>query len=89
MKQATDSAAAIEEFLTDVSLEVKRAMSNHAPMHSLHEAYAVILEEVDEFKTHVWMKQTDRNAIEVYTEIVHIAAMCARCVADCGDQFNK
>ena len=86
---ATDKNAAIEEFLVDVSLEVKRAMSKHAPMHSLHEAYAVILEEVDELKAHVWKKQTERNALEVYTEIVHIAAMCARCVADCGDQFNK
>jgi hypothetical protein len=80
----------IESFLIDVSIEVKRAMSKHAPMHSLHEAYAVILEEVDEFKAEVWKKQKERDTADVYTELVHIAAMVARCVADCaGDGFHK
>jgi hypothetical protein len=73
-----------------VSIEVKRAMSKHPPMHSLHEAFAVILEEVEEFKSHVWMKQGARSTEDVYTELVHIAAMVTRCVADCGgDGFKK
>jgi hypothetical protein len=80
----------IECFLIDVSIEVKRAMSKHSPMHSLHEAYAVILEELDEFKSEVWKKQTERSTDDVYTELVHIGAMVARCVADCaGDGFKK
>lgn len=91
MERTTDEKnQAVDDFLVDVSLEVERAMGKHAPMHSLHEAYAVILEEMDEFKAHVWMKQSKRDPQEVYTELVHIAAMCARCVADCGgDEFKK
>lgn len=80
----------VEDFLTDVSLEVVHAMEMHPPMHSLHEAYAVILEEVDEFKAHVWEKQSERSPLKVYSELVHIAAMVTRCVVDCmPDEFKK
>jgi hypothetical protein len=36
------------------------------------------------------MKQGARSTEDVYTELVHIAAMVTRCVADCGgDGFKK
>lgn len=79
-----DDDEAINSFLCDVSIEIKRARQKHPPMHSLHEAFAVILEEMDEFKSEVWKKQTERNPNDVYTELVHIAAMALRCVVDCG-----
>ena len=41
--------SAMTDFLEDVAEELRRARRKHAPMHSLHEAYAVILEEMDEF----------------------------------------
>lgn len=79
-----------EKFLFDVGQELQRARDAHPPMHSLHEAYAVILEEMDEFKALVWQKQSHRVPKDVYTELVHLAAMVARCVADCGpDDFTK
>jgi hypothetical protein len=38
----------MDPFLEEVKVELSRADENHAPYHSLHEAYAVLLEEVDE-----------------------------------------
>ena len=42
------SMADDETFFSDVMDELRKARENHKPMHSLHEGYAVILEEVDE-----------------------------------------
>ncbi len=79
-----------EKFLFDVGQELQRARETHPRMHSLHEAYAVILEELDEFKAHVWEKQSKRDPRKVYIELMQLAAMVARCVADCGpDEFRK
>lgn len=82
--------AKADRFFFDVGQELRQARMKHEPMHSLHEAFAVILEEVDELKAHVWKKQSERDPAQVYAEIVHIAAMCARCVVDCsGDEFKR
>lgn len=71
-------------FLHQVALELMRARSKHEPIHSLHEGFAVLLEEVDEFKALVWRQTADRDPAEVLTELIHIAAMAARCAEDCG-----
>lgn len=65
-------------FLNDVLVELERAESKHPPMHSAHEAYAVILEELDEFKEEVWKKTKNRDAANMYEELVQTAAMCLR-----------
>ncbi len=44
--------------LEQIASEVLRAQAKHKPLNSAHEAYAVILEELDEFKAEVW-KQTE------------------------------
>lgn len=64
-----------EGFLVDVENEYKRARSRHAPMHSYHEAYAIILEELDEFWEHVRKYPKEYNPDEIYNELVQIAAM--------------
>lgn len=68
--------AQANQFLTDVAEEAKRARQSHQPFHSAHEAYAVILEELDEFKEEVWKKSADRDTKNMITELVQIAAMC-------------
>ena len=65
-------------FLEKVSAEFERAAKLHGPMHSAHEAFAVILEEVEEFKAEVFKKRPDRE--NMLTELVQIAAMCAKTV---------
>lgn len=69
-------------FLLEVAAEFTRAVKKHGPMHSAHEAYAVILEEMDEFKNEVWKQGHDKAAMRA--ELVQLAAMCMRAVEDLG-----
>lgn len=58
--------------------EVERAEGLHPRIHSLHEGYAVILEELDEFKAEVWKKSSQRDDENVTKELIQCAAMCVR-----------
>lgn len=71
-------SADIDEVLAAIGNEVGRAESMHAPLHSAHEAYAVILEELDEVKAEVWKKHLDRAALR--KELIQCAAMCVRTI---------
>ena len=62
--------------------EFNAAAQKHAPMNSLHEAYAVILEEVDELWEETKKKQRLRNLPNVKTELRQIAAMALRALVD-------
>jgi len=70
-----------KDFPTLVKNELERARNkHHGTQHSLHEGYAVILEEVDEFWDIVKSQRPDPvHAIE---ELVQIAAMCQRTAED-------
>lgn len=70
----------LDAFLSLVRMEVIRATEKHRPMNSAHEAYAVILEELDE----LWYEITrDRGyAPAAFEEVTQIAAMCARYIID-------
>ena len=74
----------IHTFLRLVEQEVSRACRKHPPLHSLHEAYAVLLEELDEFKAQVWQQAAARNQQAMLLELVQIAAMAMRTALDCG-----
>jgi hypothetical protein len=76
-------------FAQAVAVEIERARSIHAPMHSMHEGYAVILEEVDELWQHVKAKQWDRQPGEIRKELVQIAAMCGRMAIELGPRYDK
>lgn len=65
-----------------IQAEFNAAATNHAPMNSLHEAYAVILEEVDELWEEVKKKQRLRNPGNIKTELRQIAAMALRALVD-------
>jgi hypothetical protein len=69
-------------FLEQVAAEVARARAKWAPMNSAHEAYAVILEELDEFKAEVWKKRPERDRKRMGAELVQTAAMCMRAAED-------
>jgi hypothetical protein len=68
--------------LHDVAAEVRTARSNWPPFNSAHEGYAVLLEEVDELKTHVWTNQKRRDLEAMRREAVQVAAMAVRFVLD-------
>lgn len=56
------------------------AREDNEPFHSLHEGYAVLLEEVEELEHQVFLKLHYRNRREIIKECIQIAAM-AFCVA--------
>lgn len=47
-----------------------------------HEAYAIILEELDEFWDQVRLKQNKRSPQKLLNELVQTAAMCQRAAED-------
>lgn len=74
---------------TLVNQSLDKAIALHGPMRGFHEAYAVILEELDE----VWeeVKRIKSNADPVtddmVKELTHVAAMAMRALVDlCPDK---
>ncbi|NLG49709.1 MAG: hypothetical protein GX552_06325 [Chloroflexi bacterium] len=69
-------------FFSLVEQELQGARAKHPPMHSAHEGFAIILEEVDELKAEVWKKGSAREPKSMRAELIQIAAMCARMADD-------
>lgn len=73
-----------EAVFGSVYREFARASAKHAPMHSHHEAYAVISEE---FNVEYWAEvckggSTPRDPAALKLELVQTAAMCMRALHD-------
>lgn len=69
--------------VAEVLLELSRAREkHHRKLNSAHEAYAVILEELDEFKDEVWKKGSQRNRWNMRQELIQVAAMAIRAIED-------
>ncbi len=68
--------------LHQVRAELHRAQTLFAPLNSAHEAYAVILEELDEFKAEVWKKPRVRDLAQMRVELIQVAAMAIRAIED-------
>ena len=64
----------------DIKDELLRAKRHEDKFHSAHEAYGVILEELEEFWDHCKQKKKDRSHMEMYTELIQIAAMAIKSV---------
>lgn len=70
--------------------EVRRARTMFGPMASMHEGYAVILEELDEVKEIVWMKQKNRDLDKARKEVLQVAAMCISFAAElCTEERGR
>ena len=73
-----------DDVMAVIKKEASRATDKHPPMHSHHEAYSVILEELDEY----WLEvkkggsTCPRDPEALKTELIHTAAMCARALYD-------
>lgn len=72
----------LQTALDYVKSEVERAQMKHPPMHSHHEAYAVILEELEEYWAEVMKRPSKRNPEELRMELIQTAAMCIRALTD-------
>lgn len=65
-------------FFAAAKSEADRANTMHGGFTNIHEAYAVLLEEVDEFWELVRLKKIHREPYKVREELVQIAAMCGK-----------
>ena len=68
------------EIYEAIEKELNSANVQHPPFKSLHEAYAVILEEVDEFWEQVKKKDSKRDLENIKSELIQICAMCIKTI---------
>lgn len=74
------------EFCNAVKVEVDIARELNEPFHSLHEGYAILLEEVTELRTEVFSKPSMRSKSNIINECRQIAAIAFCIVNECiGD----
>lgn len=66
--------------LTEISAEVERTKVHCEHFRSLHEAYAVILEEVQEVWTITMKKRRDRSQEALRKELIQVAAMAVKAI---------
>ncbi len=63
--------------------EVQRARDlGFAPARSAHEGFAILAEEYDELKEHVWANAKVRDNVEMHKEVIQVAAMALRFAAE-------
>jgi hypothetical protein len=74
-----------EYILSAVANELETAVKRYGPMTSPHEAYAVILEEVDEYWDEVKQKPNLRDKERMKRELIQVAAMAMRAIQDTCD----
>ena len=72
----------IKPVIKAVRKEVERAMTLHGAMRNAHEAYAVLLEEVDELWDEVKKNSKTRDPLKMREEAIQVAAMAVRMIID-------
>lgn len=75
-----------EDAVADAYNELYDATQKWPPFNSAHEGFAVLLEEVDELKAHVWTNQKKRDPVAMRKEAIQVAAMALRFAAEVCDE---
>ncbi len=74
----------------DALSEAYFAGTKWPPFNSAHEGYAILLEEMDELKAHVWTNQKRRDIDAMRVEAIQVAAMALRFIADvCNEEVGR
>lgn len=68
----------------DMVQECERASAKFPALHSFHEAFGVLKEEVDE----IWdeIKQKEQSHERIKAEAIQVGAMCIRLIIDLIDE---
>ena len=69
-----------DRLMSEIQAEVLRAARHGAQFASLHEAYAVILEELDEVWEITRLKKRDREASKIRKELIQLGAMAVKAI---------
>lgn len=72
----------IRSLAFECTAEVMMAKQKFPKFNSAHEGFAVLLEEVDELKAHVWTNQKRRDIKQMRKEAIQVAAMAMRFILD-------
>ena len=72
------SPLTLTRLFTDIEHEAVTGATRFGAFNSCHEGFAVLLEEVDELKAHVWAKQKNRDLEAMRREAIQVAAMAVR-----------
>lgn len=72
----------------EIEAEALMGAKRFGLFNSAHEGFAVLLEEVDELKAHVWAKQKNRNLIAMKREAIQVAAMAIRFALEVCDEVR-
>lgn len=83
------AADASKKFQEELQKEYVRSIELHGNFNSLHEAYAVLLEEVDELWTEVKKRTENRDIENIHKELIQIAAMCQKLAVDLSCNFRR
>lgn len=76
--------------IDDVAHELDRSYGlGFGDFNSAHEGFAVLLEEVEELKAHVWTKQKNRDVARMRQEAVEVAAMAAKFASVCTEEWGR
>lgn len=70
------------KFNQQVQEELISARKKHGPMLSVHEGYAVILEELDEVWEEVKKRTSERDMANLYKELIQVSAMAQKMAED-------
>jgi NTP pyrophosphatase (non-canonical NTP hydrolase) len=63
--------------------EALRARQLHPPFNSVHEGYAVLLEEMDELWEEIKKRKAVRNYDKIHREALQVAAMAMCLINEC------
>lgn len=78
-----------DKAIADVLEECARA-DKWPPYNSAHEGFAVMHEEFDELKAHVWTNQKRRDIVKMRAEAAQVAATALRFMVDvCGEDTGR
>jgi hypothetical protein len=77
-----DEQSELNVLVTRMMEELAHAMDTHSEMHSAHEGYAIILEELDELWELVRKKVKNHDKKKMQKEALHVAAMAIRFTFD-------
>ena len=79
----------IKSILSQVEVELYKAVISYKPFNSAHEGYAVILEELDELWDEVKKKPSKVDIEKMRKEAIQVAAMAIRFINDSHNWEDK